>query len=268
MKKLGFGYMRLPLNNVEDQKSIDYKTLNSMVDTFIERGFNYFDTAHMYHNFTSETALRESVVKRYPRESFTVATKMPTMFLKTAEDHERIFNEQLERCGVEYFDYYLLHNLNVSHYKIAEGLDSFAFIEKKKKEGKIRNTGFSYHDNAILLDEILRAHPEVDFVQLQINYMDWNNEAIQSGKCYAAARKHNTPIIVMEPVKGGTLANVPEKAQRLFRETRPDWSDSSWAIRYAASHEGVLTVLSGMSTANQLSDNTAYMAGVYSDGDG
>ena len=182
-KKLGFGFMRLPVKN----ESIDMNEVNRMVDTFLAKGFTYFDTAYMYHTGKSEIAIRQSVVKRYPRESYTIADKLPTMFLKEVGDQERIFAEQLEKCGVEYFDYYLLHNLGVINYEIAKKFDSFAFVAEQKKAGKIKYMGFSFHDHADLLDEILTEHPEVDFVQLQINYLDWDNESIQSRKCYEVA---------------------------------------------------------------------------------
>ncbi len=258
-KKLGFGCMRLPLTEPDNHKAVDIPQLEQMIDTFIERGFTYFDTAYMYHDFTSECIMREALVKRHARNSFTLASKLPTMMLSKPGDQERIFNEQLEKCGVDYFDYYLLHSLNISNYKTAERLDSFAFVSQKKAEGKIKHIGFSFHDKADLLDEILSAHPEMEFVQLQINYLDWDNESIQSRKCYEVARKHGKPVVVMEPVRGGALAHVPAEAECLFRKIRPELSPASWGIRFAASLEGVMMVLSGMSSMEQLLENTSYM---------
>ncbi len=259
MKKLGFGFMRLPLLDSNDQTNIDMDTVCKMVDVFMEKGFTYFDTAYVYHGKQSEIALRESLVKRYPRSAFTIATKMPMRFLNSKDEQESIFREQLKKCGVEFFDYYLLHNICEDHYKKAKKFDSFAFIQKKKAEGKIKNIGFSYHDNADLLDEVLSAHPEVDFVQLQINFLDWDDEDVQSRKCYEVATKHGKPVVVMEPVKGGTLAKLPTQADRLLRAIHPAMSAASWAIRFAASLDNVLTVLSGMSDMAQMQDNTNTM---------
>ena len=258
--KLGFGFMRLPLLDKTDQTSFDFELLNKLVDTFIEKGFSYFDTALTYHNSKSEEAVKKALTQRHPRDSFQLATKLPPRILKTKEEQESIFSKQLEKCGVEFFDSYLIHNIGRSAYLDACRFKTFDFVQRKKQEGKIRNTGMSFHDTPELLDEVLTAHPDLDFVQLQINYIDWENYSIQSRRCWEVARKHKIPIIVMEPCKGGNLAKVPEEAEQLMKEYNPNASIPSWAVRFAGSQEGVFMVLSGMNTMEQVLDNTSYMA--------
>ena len=259
MMKLGFGFMRLPLTNPDDYGQVDLEAVKAMVDVFMEQGGRYFDTAYVYHNHMSEIAVRDCLVSRYPRNSFELADKMPLWLLTAPEDHGRIFNEQLERCGVDYFDVYLAHNIGMEGYKNIEKLGTFDFLREKKKQGQARQIGFSFHDSADFLDVVLKEHPEVDVVQLQINYLDWDNESIQSRKCYEVARKHGKRIIVMEPVKGGMLARIPEAAAALLRERHPDWSAPAWAVRFAAGLDGVELVLSGMSNMEQLLDNLSHM---------
>lgn len=259
MKKLGFGAMRLPLKNFEDKASIDYEELTKMVDLFMEAGFRYFDTAYLYHDEHSEEALRKALVERYDRNSYVFADKMPTVIVKSADEYPMYFERQLERTGVGYFDYYLMHNMGKDRYQKTKAFRGFEFAQQKKEEGLIKQFGFSFHDDADTLDEILTQHPEVDFVQLQINYLDWDNQIIQSKKCYETAVKHKKPVVVMEPVKGGTLAQLPEEANALLRQYNPDASAASYALRFAAGLDNVMMVLSGMSNVTQVSENIETM---------
>lgn len=257
-KKLGFGCMRLPVVGGKTGQ-IDIGRFAGMIDTFLSRGFTYFDTAYRYHDGDSEPALRKALVERHPRDSFTVTTKMPMFMVHKREDMERIFDDQLQRLGVEYFDYYWLHALNRLEYMKVQKLDAFGFIAQKKKEGRIRHIGFSFHDTAKTLDKILADHPEAEYVQLQINYLDWNSRLVQSRACYETAMRHGVPVIVMEPVKGGALASLPPAAVQMLKNHDAAASPASWAVRFAASLPGVAYVLSGMSDEAQLDDNTSYM---------
>ena len=259
MKKLGFGTMRLPLKDENDKTSVDQELFNQMVDIFMEAGYTYFDTAYLYHDEMSETALKRALVDRYPRESYIIADKMPTVIVKSPDDYEKFFTTQLERTGVNYFDYYLMHNMGKDRYSKTVEFGGFEFALKKKAEGAIKKLGFSFHDDSETLDQILTEHPEIDFVQLQLNYLDWENEVIQSRKCYETAVRHGKPVVVMEPVKGGMLANLPEKAMSLIKEYDEHVSPASYALRFVASLENVMMVLSGMSTIAQVEENIKVM---------
>ena len=253
-KKLGFGLMRLPKKGL----STDVEQTKQMVDLFLEAGFTYFDTAFVYPG--SEAATKAALVDRYPRDSYTLATKMnagiPGLTEKMVKNE---FATSLKRTGAEYFDYYLLHALSKGNVKKYDKFDIWGFVKEKKAQGQVKHYGFSFHDRPELLDQLLTEHPDVDFVQLQINYADWEDGKTASRANYEVARKHGKPVVIMEPVKGGKLADPPEEVKMLMKAYAPDASFASWALRFAASLDGVLSVLSGMSNVEQMRDNLSFM---------
>ena len=251
-KNFGFGCMRLPLNG----EVIDEAAFCAMIDRFIAAGFNYFDTARPYHWKLSEKALKTCLVDRYDRSAFLLANKLSPTFFEKEEEIRPLIEDQLITCGVEYFDFYLMHAINSERYEKYVATHAFEIAQELKAEGKLRHVGMSFHDSAEVLDRILTERPELEFVQLQFNYVDYHDPKVQSRLCYEVCRKHGKPVMIMEPVKGGTLVNLPREALELLT----DGSPASYAIRYAAGFEGVAMVLSGMSNMEQMEDNISYMA--------
>ncbi len=251
MPKLGFGLMRLP----ETDEKIELDRVCTMADAYIKAGLNYFDTAYVYHGGRSECAVKEVLVKRYPRDAFMVATKLPIWEIKKNEDCDRIFDIQRERAGVDFFDFYLLHAVGDDNISSYEKYDCFNWALKKKEEGQIKHFGCSFHGSPEMLERLLDDHPELEFVQIQLNYVDWDHPLIQSRRQYEILSGRGVPIIIMEPVKGGTLATMKPELEAMYKEKRPDRSIASWALRFAASLPGVMTVLSGMSNEEQMNDN-------------
>ena len=260
MKKLGFGLMRLPSFQDGPMKGeIDQAQTEQLIDAFLQQGFTYFDTAYIYGDGRSEAAFREAVVKRYPRDSYTITDKIPMMNVEKAEDMEASVKVMLERLGVEFFDYLWLHALSGPNWEKAKKFHSFEYLQELKARGIARHIGFSFHGQPELLDEILTAHPETEMVQLQINYLDWNDPIIRARECYEVCEKHGKQVVVMEPVKGGALADVPAEAAAKLKALDPERSAASWAIRFAASLPNVCVVLSGMSNREQVEDNMSFM---------
>lgn len=254
--KLGFGLMRLPMLGEE----VDLEQTKQMVDKFLEAGFTYFDTAYGYLGGKSEEAVKTALVDRYPRESFQLATKLPAWAgAQTAGEAKEMLQTSLRRTGAGYFDFYLLHNCGDDRTQAFDKFGIWDYALEMKEKGLLKHVGFSFHDKADVLDELLTKHPEMEFVQLQINYADWEDDNVQSRRCYEVARKHNKPVIIMEPVKGGLLANPPETVAQVLKAAAPEKDLPSWALRFAASLEGIITVLSGMSTLEQMEQNLATM---------
>ena len=255
--KLGFGCMRLPLLDANDQQSIDLEQFKQMVDAFIEGGGTYFDTAFVYHEGASEKALGEALVKRYPREAYTVATKCLAWAAPDEETAKSNLATSLERMGLDYVDFYLLHNVGGERTAKFDAYGMWDFAQQKKEEGLIRNVGFSMHDGADALEQLLTAHPEVDFVQLQVNYLDWDDPVVQSRRCMEVAAKHGVPVVIMEPARGGRLVELPERVADVLRAASADASLASWAYRFCYNQPNVISVLSGMSTIDQVRQNVA-----------
>lgn len=251
INKLGFGFLRLP----KCAEEFDWETVNSMVDSFMDGGGTFFDTCYTYLDGNSEYGINKCVVQRKERNSFQLCEKLPGYRFKSYEDCQKYFDETLTRCGVAWFDILMLHWLNDKNYAIAEKFDEFRFLREKKAEGLAKQIGFSYHGDAVLLDRILTAHPEVDTVLIQLNYLDWESEGIQSRKCYEACVRHGKKVIVMEPVKGGTLANIPSEAETLLRSVHPYWTPAEWALRFVQSLPEAEVCLSGMNTVEQVKTN-------------
>ena len=253
-KNFGFGCMRLPMNG--DQ--VDIAETIRMVDEFLAQGFNYFDTAHGYIGGKSELALKECLTSRYPREAYSLTDKLTDSYFKTEADIRPFFESQLEACGVDYFDFYLMHAQNADNFKKFKACRAYETAFALKAEGKIRHVGLSFHDRAEVLDQILTEYPQVEVVQIQFNYLDYDDIAVQSRKCYEVCRKHGKPVLVMEPVKGGSLVNLPEEAKKVLDDLHGG-SPASYAIRFAAGFPGMMMVLSGMSNMEQMKDNLSYM---------
>lgn len=254
--KFGFGCMRLPLTDANDPASIDQDLFNEMVDIYMEKGFNYFDTSYAYHNGTSETAIKKAVVERYPRESFKICDKMPTWALTCEEDNDKFVNEMLERLGIDYFDVFFIHNINGPWFKNAVNANTFEYVKKMKEDGIAKQIGFSFHDKADLLEKVLDEYGDIfDIVQIELNYLDWEDPSIEAHKCYDLCAKHGLDVYVMEPLKGGVIVNPSDEIKNDFKQFNPDKSIASMAIRFCASLEHVKIVLSGMSKMDDLLDN-------------